>query len=170
MASWSKAQLLVLGVACVAVFAAVFVTGARTPPTAFVASNDTDSGSAAAAPAPIVDSRRQTGRETRTTVTAARAPEPPASEIPAPPVDTLHAVAANPTPDDVPRLLDVVQTSSDERNRLLALSGLRRAALAGIRDPAILETLKVVAGSGDDTVAQVARSTLIQIERNRRAD
>src|SRR6202008_2838342 len=139
---WPKNQIIVLVSASVPTFAAVYTLGVR------ARAEMPDGAIAVSLPAPSRPAPRASPSHSTAAPHAATTPvesaPPAATAEPAPLEDpqrpALRELANNPTAHSVEQLIAVVQNDGDPRNRMLALSGLRRAALAGIPDPSIIAT------------------------------
>lgn len=117
--------------------------------------------------------------------------EAPTAEIPAPPMvvdvaglsdqampreettaeedeqrgDVIRRLGASADPLAVPSVIHALRNDVDIRNRILAIDGLRRAALAGNTDRAITDALADAARSADEVIASQASQALAEIDR-----
>jgi hypothetical protein len=81
--------------------------------------------------------------------------------------DAIRKLGASPSPDAISALAYALRNDADVRNRILAVNSLRRSALAGNGDSAIVSALREASNAADSTVASVARDALSEIERAR---
>jgi hypothetical protein len=194
MQAWTPAAKVGLGIAACAVFAAVMLlagrddTRAQQPPPSRLG----ESAGSIADPAARL-AVRDDGSEIRARVpslssTPDERPEPdspPTSDIPdvADLSRQVMTVAETTAEEDEQRgdairrlssvagasnvqpLIYALRNDVDIRNRILAINGLRRAALAGNPDRAISDALLEASRSGDDVIASQARQALAELER-----
>ena len=81
--------------------------------------------------------------------------------------DAIRQLGSSTNPQAVPALVYALRNDVDIRNRILAIDGLRRAALAGNSDRAITDVLLEGSRSGDEVIASQAGQALAEIERAR---
>jgi len=79
--------------------------------------------------------------------------------------EDLQRMAANPTADTIPLLVDVARNPGDARHRLLAVSGLRRAGIGGNSEA--VDALRAIAGSNDQVISGMALAAVSQLDRRR---
>jgi hypothetical protein len=79
--------------------------------------------------------------------------------------DAIRQLGSNPSADSTSALIYALRNDVDVRNRILAIDGLRRAALAGSTDRAIPDALVDASRSGDEVIASQASQALAEIER-----
>jgi hypothetical protein len=79
--------------------------------------------------------------------------------------DAIRRLSAAPGADTAQPLIYALLNDVDIRNRILAIDGLRRAALAGNPDPRINDALVDASRSSDEVIASQARQALAEIER-----
>lgn len=81
--------------------------------------------------------------------------------------DAIRRLASSPAADTTQPLVYALRNDVDVRNRILAIDGLRRAALAGNPDRSIGDALVEASRSSDEVIASQARQALAEIERHR---
>jgi hypothetical protein len=79
--------------------------------------------------------------------------------------DAIRRLGASDNGEAVPGLVYALRNDVDVRNRILAIDGLRRAALAGNTDSRITDALGDVARADDELLAAQARAALGEISR-----
>lgn len=171
---------MLLAASCAVVFAAVYAVGVRTsapivktvqagdvfadrPVPAAVTAASPPAFAKAEAPSPPATPE---AIEPEVEVLAGALAEAPLPDGEEPVDEALSRMAAKPTSDTVPSLLEVARSDPDARNRLLAVTGLRRAGFRG--NGAAADALREISNSSDVELAPVARFAVIQIE-NRHA-
>jgi hypothetical protein len=186
MGAWSTPSKVGLGIAFCAVFATVALLAGRDSQLqpAHLAPSGGDSGSIAKPAAQLAAPMELPGDRTHDE------PSPPASAPAADlavadlsmqvmPVDettaeeneqrgdVIRRLSAAPAPDTAQPLIYALRNDVDIRNRILAIDGLRRAALAGNPDRGINDALVDASRSSDEVIASQARQALAEIERAR---
>ncbi len=81
--------------------------------------------------------------------------------------DAIRRLSAAPAADAAQPLIYALRNDVDIRNRILAIDGLRRAALAGNPERGINDALVDASRSSDEVIASQARQALAEIERAR---
>jgi hypothetical protein len=187
MEDWSTSSKVGLTAACCAVFATVLLVAGRKVPAASPAQAHLPAA-LEASPVPAFPQH-----EARPAEAALENPAPSASapalddasvaelERQAMPMeettaeeneqrgDVLRRLRASENPAAVPALVYALRNDVDIRNRILAIDGLRRAALAENRDRAIVDALAEASRSGDEVIASQASQALAEIEERHRA-
>jgi hypothetical protein len=79
--------------------------------------------------------------------------------------DAIRRLAASPV--NTQPLVYALRNDADIRNRILAIDGLRRAALSGSTDRTITIALTEASSSDDEVIASQAHEALADIERAR---
>lgn len=187
MEAWSTPSKVGLGIAFCAVFAAVVLLAGRDsrPQPAHLVPPGGDTGSIAKSGAQLAAPVGLPGDRTRDE------PSPPASAAAEDPAvvadlsmqvmpvdettaeeneqrgDAIRRLSAAPAADTAQPLIYALRNDVDIRNRILAIDGLRRAALAGNPDRAINDALVDASRSSDEVIASQARQALAEIERGR---
>jgi hypothetical protein len=82
--------------------------------------------------------------------------------------DAIRRLSTAPAVDAAQPLIYALRNDVDIRNRILAIDGLRRAALAGNPDHGIADALAEASRSGDEVIASQANQALAEIESSRR--
>jgi hypothetical protein len=77
--------------------------------------------------------------------------------------DAIRRLAASPV--NTQPLVYALRNDADSRNRILAIDGLRRAALSGSTDRTITIALTEASSSDDEVIASQAHEALADIER-----
>lgn len=191
METWGTASKVGLGIASCAVFAGVVVTAGREDVPAR-ARLPTAIESAPLPPAAANSSRAETAGAMRLPPPTAGVVEP-ADEMPpqlqgadiadlsrqAMPIEETTAeeneqrgdairrlgASASANVEAIPALVYALRNDVDIRNRILAIDGLRRAALAGNPDRGITDALIEASRSGDEIIAAQAAQALIELQR-----
>jgi hypothetical protein len=78
--------------------------------------------------------------------------------------DAIRRLGSSPTVDTAQPLIYVLRNDVDIRNRILAIDGLRRAALAGEPDRGINDALLEATRSSDEVIASQAGQALAEID------
>jgi len=190
MKHWSSAQRALLAVATLATFTAVLVLAERDGP---IGASDTTLSTASppviaipSPPGPETARSQEAASGARVAETEPAAlpsstPESPAqvAELTrqAMPVDettaeeneqrgdALRRLGQSGNADAVSGLVYALRNDVDVRNRILAVDGLRRAALAGNADRTITDALADAARSDDEVIAAQARAALDELGR-----
>jgi len=81
--------------------------------------------------------------------------------------DAIRRLGSSQAPGNAQPLIHALRNDVDIRNRILAIDGLRRAALAGNPDRGIYDALVEASRSDDEVIASQARQALAEIERAR---
>lgn len=79
--------------------------------------------------------------------------------------DAIRRLSAAPAADTTQPLIYALRNDVDIRNRILAIDGLRRAAIAGNSNRGIVDALVEASRSSDEVIASQANQALSEIER-----
>jgi hypothetical protein len=187
-AGWSTGQRTLLALAFGAMFVTVVLLAGREPR----ANAETPAGdprpsepvtSTPLTPAPASQAATRS-QEDRARMAVAELPAPSAVEVAdlsrqVMPVDettaeeneqrgdAIRRLSAAPAADTAQPLIYALRNDVDIRNRILAIDGLRRAALAGNSDRGIDDALVDASRSSDEVIASQARQALAEIEHAR---
>jgi hypothetical protein len=192
MESWTTTSKLVLGITCCAVFAAVSLLAGRDSPTKRLSADaPRERATSIAGPSsrPGLADRPFATRERKPSSFAV--PRTPSTSDPPEasderdiaelsrqvmPVDettaeeneqrgdAIRRLSSSLAMDSTQPLIYALRNDVDIRNRILAINGLRRAALAGNPDPGIEDALVEASRCSDDVIASQARQAVSDIE------